>query len=113
MGITTRPADIEAEISFLSTEQGGRQFSAISGYRPSHNFGLDGMLNDAAHEYIGCESAAPGHTVKVNMWFLVPKYQEGRLSAGFPFTVQGGSRIVGNGVVTKVLNASLQHGPES
>ena len=65
------------------------------------------MLNDAAHEYIGCETVAPGKTAKANMWFLVPEYQEGRLYAGFRFTVQEGSRIVGSGVVTAVLNKAL------
>jgi translation elongation factor EF-Tu-like GTPase len=110
MGIAVRPPDIEAEISFLPTEQGGRQSPAASGYRPNHDFGLSGTLNDAAHEYIGCESAAPGQTVRANMWFLVPEYQKGRLCTGFAFTVQEGSRVVGNGVVTKVLNAALQRG---
>ena len=109
MGFTVRPPDIEAEISFLPTEQGGRRSPAQSGYRPNHNFGLPGTLNDAAHEYIGCECAAPGQIVKAHMWFLVPEYQRGRLYQGLSFTVQEGSRIVGNGVITKVLNPVLQH----
>lgn len=110
MPITIRPPDIEAEISFLSTEQGGRKAPAASGYRPSHDFGLPGYLNDAAHEYIGCESAVPGETVKARMWFLTPKSQEGRLYPGFRFTVQEGARIVGHGVVRKVFNAALHRG---
>jgi translation elongation factor EF-Tu-like GTPase len=88
MPITVRPPDIEAEISFLPTECGGRQSPAISGYRPTHDFGLNGILNDAAHEYIGCESVSPGQSVKANMWFLVSQYQESRLYPGFKFTVQ-------------------------
>jgi translation elongation factor EF-Tu-like GTPase len=110
MRITVRPPDIEAEITFLPTEEGGRRSAAVSGYRPNHNFGL-ASLNDAAHEYIGRDSAAPGETVLANMWFLAPQYQVGRLVPGFTFTVQEGSRIVGHGVVRKVLNAELQrHG---
>jgi elongation factor Tu len=110
MPITNRPPDIEAEISFLPTEQGGRRSPAISGYRPNHDFGHDGMLNDAAHEYIGCESVAPGQTAKASVWFLAPEYQEGHLYPGFKFTVQEGSRIVGQGVVTRVINPVLQRG---
>ena len=110
MPITVRPPDIEAEISFFPTEHGGRRSPAISGYRPSHDFGLEGTLNDAAHEYVGCESVPPGQTAKTNMWFLAPHYQEGRLYPGFRFTVQEGSRIVGHGIVTKVINAALQSG---
>jgi translation elongation factor EF-Tu-like GTPase len=110
MPITNRPPDIEAEISFLATSLGGRQQPAMSGYRPTHDFGVAGTLNDAAHEYIGTESAAPGQTVKANLWFLSPEYQQGRLSVGFSFSVQEGSRVVGHGVVTKIINPILQHG---
>jgi len=106
MPITVRPPDIEAQISFLPTEHGGRQSAARSGYRPTHNFGLS-WLSDAAHEYIDRESAAPGETVHANMWFLAPEYQEHRLHPGFTFTVQEGSRIVGHGVVTRVVNTVL------
>lgn len=111
MAITVRPPDIEAEVSFLPTEQGGRHSPAHSGYRPNHDFGIAGTLNDAEHEYIGCETAALGSTVKTNMWFLAPQYQEGRLYPGFKFTVQEGAKIVGNGVVVEVLNEALRMAP--
>lgn len=110
MPITIRPPDIEAEILFLATESGGRQSPAISGYRPTHDFGLDGMLNDAAHEYVGCDSVSPGQSAMANIWFLAPQYQEGRLHPGFKFTVQEGSRIVGHGIVTHVINTALKCG---
>ncbi|MGC4077935.1 MAG: hypothetical protein QM702_13085 [Rubrivivax sp.] len=109
MPITVRPPDIEAEIEFLPTERGGRRAPAVSGYRPDHDFGLAGTLNGAAHEYIGCDAAAPGQTVRAHLWLFVPEYQEGRLHPGFEFTVQEGERIVGRGVVSKVLNPVLRH----
>ena len=43
------------------------------------------------------------------MWFLAPEYQKGRLSPGFKFTVQEGARIVGHGVVAKVVNEALRY----
>ena len=110
MAITVRPPDIEARISFLATSEGGRIGPAKSGYRPSHNFGLQGILNDAAHEYIGQEWVGPGETALANLWLLVPESQTGRFHEGFRFSVQEGSRIVGHGVITKVLNASLAAG---
>src|SRR3954464_2717896 len=82
-----RPPDIEAEIMFIPAEQGGRNSAAITGYRPSHDFGSGGML-DAAHEYIGCQSVAPGQTTRANMWFLAPLYQEDSLCPGMEFTVR-------------------------
>jgi len=109
MAVTVRPPDIEAEISYLPTAKGGRRAPAVSGYRPTHDFGLGGTLNDAAHEYIDCEAVAPGETARANMWFLAPEYQERRLFPGFKFTVQEGSRIVGHGVVAKVINEALRY----
>ena len=108
MGFTNRPPDIEAEITFLSTEQGGRQAPVTSGYRPNHDFALNGILNDALHEYLDCELVSPGQTARAQMWFLVPQYHEGRLYPGFRFTVQEGSRIVGYGTVTRIINPALQ-----
>ena len=108
MSTITRPPDIEAEITLLPTIEGGRHTVALSGYRPTHDFDLSGMLNDAVHEYIGCDSIAPEASAKANMWFLAPDHQVERLYPGFKFTVQEGSRIVGYGVITKVFNEVLR-----
>jgi translation elongation factor EF-Tu-like GTPase len=110
MGSAQHPPDIEAEIYFLPTEQGGRHSAAPSGYRAPHDFGLNGMLNDAMHEYSECESVAPGKSAKANMWFLAPEYQHGRLHSGFEFTVQEGSRVVGRGIILRVVNPVLRDG---
>jgi translation elongation factor EF-Tu-like GTPase len=56
-----RPPDLEAEITLLPAEQGGRSSPAFSGYRPSHNFDVPGTLNDAMHEYVD-GSLRPGDT---------------------------------------------------
>ena len=107
MASTIRVHDLEAQISFLTTEEGGRIGPAQSGYRPDHNFGLPGTLNAAAHEYIGQALASPGETVRAKVWLAIPELQASRLFEGFRFTVQEGNHIVGNGIITKVLNASL------
>jgi translation elongation factor EF-Tu-like GTPase len=97
-----RPPDIEAEISFITTENGGRRSAVISGYRPNHDFGFGEML-DAAHEYPDCESVAPGQKAKTSMWFLAPLYRADSLRTGMKFTVQEGDHVVGHGVVTKIM----------
>ncbi len=101
------PPDIEAEIYFLSKDEGGRREPCASGYRPNHNFGVEGMLNDAVHRYLDKEWVTPGEAVMAHLWFAKPEYQSGRLHEGFEFTVQEGSRIVGRGRITRVLNEAL------
>lgn len=102
-----RDADIKAEIYILRTEEGGRNTPVQTGYRPSHDFGLEGTLNDAQHEYIGTEIVGLGETANAYIWFLCPEYQEGRLFKGMEFTVQEGNKVIGKGKVIKVLNAKL------
>ncbi len=102
-----RAPDIEAEIFALPTNQGGRSTPMFSGYRPNHNFGVEGMLNDATHEYSENGLLTPGESGKANMWVHVPEYQKGRLFIGMEFTVQEGGRLVGTGKITKVFNESL------
>jgi len=103
----TRPADLEAQISFLGTQEGGRRRPVKSGYRPNHDFGLPGELNDAQHEYPQ-EWVLPGTTTPALLWLLLPERQAGRLLPGFRFTVQEGGRVVGHGEITRVLNRALE-----
>jgi translation elongation factor EF-Tu-like GTPase len=106
--IPPRLLDIEAEITFLTTAEGGRQGPVRTGYRAAHDFGVNGTLNDALHEYIGKEWVPLGETVTARLWFLAAEFQIGRLYDGFEFTVQEGSKIVGRGRVTKILNEALR-----
>lgn len=102
-----RDPDIEAEITYRPTAEGGRAEAARSGYRPLHDFGIPGILNDAQHEYPDVDGVPPGATARALLWFLSPDDQAGRLSPGFTFTVQDGMRVVGSGVVSRVLNPLL------
>lgn len=105
-----RPADLEATITFLTTEEGGRRGPAASGYRPNHDFGLPQELNDAQHEYLDRDWVHPGESVQALLWLLAPERQVGRLHPGFEFTVQEGARIIGHGRVVAVLNRELERG---
>ena len=63
--------DIQAEISFLATEDGGRQGSVLSGYRGQ--FFYRGEDHDAIQEYIDKECVHPGETVITQLHFLHPE----------------------------------------
>lgn len=103
-----REPDIEAEITVKFTSAGGRKLPMLSGYRPNHDFGMEGMLNDAMHEYPEKGSISPGEKGIANLWFLMPECQVGRLFVGMEFTVQEGGRLVGMGKITRIINGALQ-----
>lgn len=46
-----REPDIEAVVSYLPTEQGGRRQPAFSGYRPNHRI-LEDYITSGDHEYL-------------------------------------------------------------
>ena len=96
------PPDIEAEIRFLTAEEGGRHTPARSGYRPQ--FYYDGHDWDAHQEYPDAEWVNPGDTARTLLWFLSPDAHVGRVHAGMEFEVREGARVVGRGRVTKILN---------
>lgn len=103
-----RAPDIEVQVTLLSSEAGGRIGPVSSGYRPNHDFGIEGSTNDAVHEYPGVERLRPGECARALLWLAFPEAQHGRLYSGFEFTVQEGGRVVGKGKIIQVLNQSLQ-----
>ncbi len=89
-------------------DQGGRRHPFLSGYRPNHDFGLRGELNDATHWYPNSGDLQPGSTGPAQFWLLAPERQVGRLFVGMQFKVQEGARVVGLGVITSVVNPELE-----
>ena len=96
------PPDIEAKITFLTTEEGGRKTPAYSGYRPQ--FYYDGHDWDAIQNYVGVSEVYPGQTVTAQLSFLTPECQIGKLYPGKDFLVREGQRIVAHGKITKILD---------
>jgi len=103
-----REPDLDAIVGATPTDAGGLRNPMPTGYRPCHDFGLPSELNDAVHEYPDSGQIAPGETARATLWFLAPERQHRRLFAGMLFTVQEGSRVVGNGRITSVLNDRLR-----
>jgi translation elongation factor EF-Tu-like GTPase len=93
--------DVEAEITFTPTGEGGRESPVRSGYRPQ--FYYDGHGWDAVHTYEGKEWVYPGQTAKAYLSFLRPQCHVGRLYPGKEFLLREGTRVVGRGRIIKVL----------
>jgi elongation factor Tu len=103
-----RPADLEARIAYLRTDEGGRRGPVASGYRPNHDFGLPGEWSGAMHEYPDDSWVQPGQSARALLWLFAPERHLGRLHPGFRFTVREGSRIVGHGEIVRVMHAALE-----
>lgn len=108
------PHDIEADLYFLTTDEGGRS-GPVRGdrYRPNCNFGLRVgetetiRYNDVGMEFVGRERAEPGDSVPAKLWFLSPEYQFGRLYEGFTFDVCEGQKVTARGKITRVCNDAM------
>src|SRR5437879_9750418 len=96
------PPDIEAEVTFVPTEQGGRKTPAFSGYRPQ--FYYDEHDWDADQEYPDVESVLPGQTVRALLRFASPDMHVGRIRPGMEFHIREGAQVVARGKVTKILH---------
>ena len=103
-----RSQDVEADIYALPTSEGGRKTAFLSGYRPSHNFGKNGELNDGMHEYPDGGRIEAGESGRALIWLLTPDRNAALLKVGDTFTVQEGSRIVGRGKITSLPNVTLR-----
>jgi translation elongation factor EF-Tu-like GTPase len=99
--VSTYRPDIEAQLTFLTTEQGGRKSAARSGYRAQ--FAYDGMDWDAVCTFPDDESANPRQTVRAILSFLSPQEHVGKLWPGKTFQCREGQRVVANGVVLRIL----------
>ena len=89
-------------LTFMPTEHGGRSGPAFSGYRPQfYYFGHDW---DGVHEYPDVASVNPGDTVRAFVTFLSPREHLGKLQPGMAFLIREGQRVVGYGVVTRLVD---------
>lgn len=95
-------ADIEAQIYFLTTQEGGRTGPVRSGYRGQ--FFYDGHDWDAHQEYPDAQWVQPGTSARALLRFASPQCHWGKVSIGMSFEVREGARIIGRGQVTAILN---------
>ena len=74
---------------------------AFTGYRPQ--FYYNGRDWDGPHAYPDVDQANPGDTVRAFIGFLSPLEHVGKIYIGMKFLVREGSRTVGRGTVTNIL----------
>lgn len=99
------PLKVRATLSFLSTEEGGRNAGVLSGYRPNHNFGLP----DGREFYIGQvdfelgQMIQPGESREVSICFIQGPGLIDKLQLGQTWRIQEGPKLVAIGEVLEIM----------
>ncbi len=108
-----REPHLDAELTLVRTEEGGRQAPAFVGYRPQ--FRYSGRDNDVFIFAMDRDRLSPGESASVQLTFFRPELQRGRLKPGTDFELAEGARVIARGKILAVLDdelASSDH-PES
>lgn len=100
--------DFEANLTFITTEEGGRRTPALSGYRPQTEFThIRGLVTSGSQTYLDHEAANPGETVRAAVRTFASDYLVGMLRTGDHFTISEGARLIGTGIIMKFLREDL------
>jgi translation elongation factor EF-Tu-like GTPase len=100
------PVKVRALLSFLPSDDGGRNSPAYSGYRPNHNFGRP----DNREFYIGQvtfganETIKPGESKEVQIEFINGPGLLEALKSGRPWRIQEGPRLVATAKLLDILD---------
>ncbi len=95
------PHDIEAQIYYLTAEEGGRSGAVYNGYRGQ--FYYDGNSWDAHQEFPGVAQAFPGQESRTFLALASPEQHLGQIVVGMDFSIREGDRTVATGKVTKII----------
>ena len=99
--------DFIAELQYLTTEQGGRKTAALSGYRPQVKFAFSNNQTSGQQKFIDKYTVYPGDKVFAEIAIISTDFLIAKLEIGLQFDFREGSRVIGTGIITKVLNPIL------
>lgn len=100
--------DFLAELKYKTTEEGGRETPAKSGYRPHVKFKFSEMLTSGRQIFLDTELVYPGDTIIAEIAIYSPQFFENKLEEGIEFEFCEGRHIVGSGKILKIENKLLK-----
>ena len=102
--------DFIARLKYRTTKEGGRQGYAASGYRPHIEFDHIPFFKSSGQQvFLDKEKVNPGDSVTAEITVLSYYGYYGNISEGDTFKFCEGSRTIGIGEVTKILNEKLMN----
>ena len=99
--------ELQAEIYYLLEQEGGRKTAVASSYRGQFHY--NGKDFDAIQQFIDKPGCQLGDTVKVFLQTASPEFHAGQFYVGKEFEIREGSKIVGKGVITKILRPDFNY----
>ena len=99
--------DFIADLTYLTTDEGGRQTPAFSGYRPQVKFDFDEMQTSGQQTFLKKDTVYPGDTVQAAIRIISVEHFEKTLTEGMTFEFREGSRVIGTGKIIDILNEKL------
>jgi len=100
--------DFVAKLTYLTTEEGGRNGYAASGYRPLVKFDGRKEMTSGEQLFVDKDKVFPGETVTAEIRILSPNFFEKYLFVGQHFEISEGSKVVGHGEVLEIINPNLR-----
>ncbi len=100
--------DFIAKVTYLTTEEGGKQRYVISGYRPHVKFDGRKELTSGEQLFVDKEKVFPGDTTIAEIRILSKDFFKNYLFVGQHFEVAEASHLVGHGEVLEIINADLR-----
>ena len=99
--------DVEVDISFLSTEEGGRGGYVTHRYFPQYEID-EGLRTGGAHQFLDADSVQPGESARAGVKFLGADALSAKLRVGRSVRVLEGPKLVAHATITKIWNQALE-----
>lgn len=101
-------SDFIATLTYKTTQQGGRQSAAKSGYRPQVKFEFEEMQTSGLQIFIDRELAFPGDKLVAEIKIASVDYFINKLTEGMEFEFREGPRVIGTGKIKHIINNRLK-----
>ena len=106
-----KKVDFIAELTYFTSEQGGRETPASSGYRPQIKFDFTEKQTSGQQTFIDKEFVYPGEKVLAKVKVLSPDFFTDNLEEGMKFEFREGPTVIGIGEIKNIINDRLERKP--
>lgn len=100
--------DFVAKLTYLTSDEGGRNSYATSGYRPHVKFDGRKEMTSGEQLFVDKDKVFPGETEIAEIRMLSPNFFEKYLFVGQQFEIVEGPKVVGHGEVLEIINPNLR-----